>query len=144
MGSTDPCTSLLLLPNHEVNGKFQFQWLSSVLTSNPSAWNFVPQTITILISHASLQHTSTSTWSDRRTSGWNGVCQRDDVATAPGQEELIPRAKLRHSTDSTVSCGSHTLTDYILYTLLDGFPLGKDHTVNVDGTATNDDILGAE
>jgi hypothetical protein len=40
--------------------------------------------------------------------------------------------------------GSHTLTDYILYTLLDGFPLGKDHTVNVDGTALNDDILGAE
>ena len=54
------------------------------------------------------------------------------------------RAKLRHSINSTVSCGSHALTDYILYTLLDGFPLWKDHTVNVDGIAPNDDILGAE
>ena len=29
-------------------------------------------------------------------------------------------------------------------TLLDGIPLRKDRTVNVHGTAPNDDILGAE
>jgi hypothetical protein len=76
--------------------------------------------------------------------GWDGICQRDDVATAgrvePPTPTGLPRVKPRHSTNSTVSWGSHTVTDYILH----GFPLGKDHTRNVDGTAPNDDILGAE
>jgi len=43
----------------------------------------------------------------------------DGVATAgkvePSTPTGLPRAKPRHSTNSTVSCGCHTLTDYFLH-----------------------------
>jgi hypothetical protein len=96
------------------------------LAKTTRSTNFVPkQLLSILISihHSSLQHTST--WSERRMR-WDGICQRDDVATA-GRVEPTPTG-LPGTRPTQLAPGAVIPSPTTSCTLLDGFPLGKDHT----------------